>query len=115
MFSSFFGAERRGNFPTAVVSICANTSENSWEEVRDMSLHNSEAQGGNDGTTNHDNENNLAKFKNADVIDHPASLFSAFARQSGYSCSGAGMAFMPYLLGRRERSFYAPLWKTLDI
>jgi integrating conjugative element protein (TIGR03756 family) len=84
--------------PDAVVSSYANTGENPWEDVRDMSPPNSEAQGGNDGTTNHDNENNLAKFKNADVIGHPGSLFSSFASQFGYSCSGAGTAFMPYLL-----------------
>jgi integrating conjugative element protein (TIGR03756 family) len=84
--------------PDAVVSSYANTGENPWEEVRVMSLPNSTAQGGNDGTTNHDNENNLAKFKNADVIGHPGSLFSDFASQFDYSCSGAGTAFMPYLL-----------------
>ena len=54
---------------------------------------------GGDGTTNHDNENNLAKFKNADVIGHPGgSVFSQFASASGYACQGAGTAFMPYLL-----------------
>jgi integrating conjugative element protein (TIGR03756 family) len=38
------------------------------------------------------------QFKNADVIGHPASLFSSFASASGYACEGAGTALMPYLL-----------------
>jgi integrating conjugative element protein (TIGR03756 family) len=85
--------------PDAVVSSYANTGENPWSEVRSMSLPNPTAQGGGDGTTNQDHENNLSRFKNADVIGHPGSLvFSAFASGFGYSCSGAGTAFMPYLL-----------------
>jgi integrating conjugative element protein (TIGR03756 family) len=44
-------------------------------------------------------ENNLAKFKNADVIGHPGGeVFNQFASSSGYFCEGAGTAFMPYLL-----------------
>ncbi|MDR2450361.1 MAG: TraU family protein, partial [Candidatus Accumulibacter sp.] len=46
--------------PDAVVSSYANTGENPWEDARDMSQPDGEAQGGGDGTTNHDNENNLA-------------------------------------------------------
>src|SRR3546814_2222132 len=60
--------------PDAVVSSYSNTGENPWLEVRAMSMPNPTAKDGGDGTTNHDNENNLAKFKNADVIGHPASL-----------------------------------------
>ncbi len=85
--------------PDAVVSSYANTGENPWVEVRAMSLPNPSAQGGGDGTTNEEHENNLAKFKNADVIGHPgATVFSQFVSQWGYSCAGAGTAFMPYLL-----------------
>lgn len=85
--------------PDAVVSSYSNTGENPWIEVRPMSPPNSTAQAGGDGTTNHSNENNLAKFKNADVIGHPASAaFSVFALASGYACDGAGTAWMPYLL-----------------
>lgn len=85
--------------PDAVVSSYANTGENPWVDVRSMSGTNSSAQGGGEGTTNHDNENNLAKFKNADVIGHPGSAaFSQFASSYGYTCPGAGSAFMPYLL-----------------
>lgn len=85
--------------PDAVVSSYSNTGENPWVEVQAMSLPNNTAQGGGDGTTNEDHENNLAKFKNADVIGHPgATIFSQFVSQWGYSCAGAGTAFMPYLL-----------------
>ncbi|OFL42950.1 conjugal transfer protein, partial [Achromobacter xylosoxidans] len=74
-------------------------NQHPWIEVRAMSMPNPTAQAGGDGTTNHDNENNLAKFKNADVIGHPGgSVFSQFASASGYACQGAGTAFMPYLL-----------------
>ena len=85
--------------PDAVVSSYSNTGENPWVEVRAMSMPNPTAEGGGDGTTNEEHENNLAKFKNADVIGHPGStLFSQFISQWGYSCAGAGTAFMPYLL-----------------
>jgi integrating conjugative element protein (TIGR03756 family) len=85
--------------PDAVVSSYSNTGENPWVEVRAMSMPNPTAQGGGDGTTNEEHENNLAKFKNADVIGHPgATIFSQFVNQLGYTCAGAGTAFMPYLL-----------------
>lgn len=85
--------------PDAVVSSYSNTGENPWVEVRAMSMPNPTAEGGGDGTTNEEHENNLAKFKNADVIGHPgATIFSEFISQLGYSCEGAGTAFMPYLL-----------------
>jgi len=85
--------------PDAVVSSYSITGENPWVEMRAMSLPNATAEGGGDGTTNEEHENNLAKFKNADVIGHPgATLFSQFISQWGYACAGAGTAFMPYLL-----------------
>jgi integrating conjugative element protein (TIGR03756 family) len=89
----------RHYIPDAVVSSYSNTGENPWTEIQVMSPPNASAQAGGDGTSNHDNENNLAKFKNADVIGHPAgTVFSQFASASGYTCEGAGTAFMPYLL-----------------
>lgn len=89
----------RHYIPDAVVSSYANTGENPWAEVRTLSLPNTTAQAGGDGTTNHDGENNLSRFKNADVIGHPGGeIFSRFASASGYTCAGAGTAFMPYLL-----------------
>merc|ERR1712138_237105 len=57
--------------PDAVVSSYSNTGQNPWIEVRPMSPPTPSAQAGGDGTTNEDHENNLAKFKNADVIGHP--------------------------------------------
>jgi integrating conjugative element protein (TIGR03756 family) len=89
----------RHYIPDAVVSSYSNTGQNPWTEVALMSVPNPTAQAGGDGTTNQDHENNLAKFKNADVIGHPAgTVFSKFASASGYTCEGAGTAFMPYLL-----------------
>lgn len=85
--------------PDAVVSSYSNTGANPWAEVKSMSQPNATAQAGGDGTTNHDNENSLAKFKNSDVVGHPGSyVFSQFASSFGYSCEGAGTAFIPYLL-----------------
>ncbi|HBO0859741.1 TIGR03756 family integrating conjugative element protein [Pseudomonas aeruginosa] len=85
--------------PDAVVSSYANTGENPWVEVQAMSAANATAQAGGDGTTNDDHENNLSKFRNADVIGHPGGwAFGQFASASGYACEGAGTAFAPYLL-----------------
>lgn len=85
--------------PDAVVSSYADTGANPWREVALMSPTNASAQGGGDSTTNQANENALLKFKNADVIGHPGTLvFNRFASQFGYSCTGAGTAYMPYLL-----------------
>ncbi|WP_446027569.1 TIGR03756 family integrating conjugative element protein [Lelliottia amnigena] len=89
----------RHYIPDAVVSSYANTGENPWLEVRQMSAPLPGAHGGGDGTTNQEQENNLAKFRNADVIGHPAgAVFSRFASASGYSCQGAAVPLMPYLL-----------------
>lgn len=85
--------------PDAVVSSYSDTGRNPWVEVAAMSPSNTTARAGGDGTTNERHENNLSKFKNADVIGHPASLvFQAFAQGFGYSCEGAGTTFAPYLL-----------------
>ncbi|WP_025809877.1 TIGR03756 family integrating conjugative element protein [Pseudomonas chlororaphis] len=89
----------RHYIPDAVVSSYANTGENPWTEVRLLSMPNPTARGGGDGTTNQSNENNLAKFRNADVIGHPAgAAFGKFAASAGYTCQGAGTPLMPYLL-----------------
>ena len=92
-------AKVRHYIPDAVVSSYTNIGQNPWVEVAPMSLPNPTAQAGGDGTTNQGHENNLMKFKNADVIGHPAgTVFSKFANQSGYTCQGAATPFMPYLL-----------------
>lgn len=105
LFCTTFGCSVRTSVkvrhyvPDAVVSSYANTGENPWIEVRAMSMPNLTAQAGGDGTTNQDHENNLSKFKNADVIGHPGgSVLGRLTSASGYSCQGAGTAFMPYLL-----------------
>lgn len=73
----------RHYIPDAVVSSYSNTGENPWVEVRAMSTPNPSAQAGGDGTTNEDHENNLAKFKNADVIGHPGvEVFNQFVSPS---------------------------------
>ncbi|NNA97397.1 TIGR03756 family integrating conjugative element protein [Pseudomonas gessardii] len=85
--------------PDAVVSSYTNTGENPWQEVRILSPINSTAQGGGDGTAGISQENDLSRFKNADVIGHPGGwAFSQFARQFGYACPGAATALAPYLL-----------------
>ncbi|AZF53184.1 hypothetical protein C4J85_2699 [Pseudomonas sp. R4-34-07] len=85
--------------PDAVVSSYADTGANPWREVALMSPPHPSAQGGGDSTTNQANQNALLKFKNADVIGHPGTLlFNRFASQFGYSCTGAGTAYRPYLL-----------------
>lgn len=85
--------------PDAVVSSYSDTGQNPWIEVRFMSMPNPTAVAGGDGTSSHDGENNLAKFKNADVIGHPGgAVFNKFVKGSGYACPGAATAFKPYLL-----------------
>lgn len=92
-------AKVKHNVPDAVVSSYQNTGMNPWVEVSGMSAPNPSAIDGGDGTTNHNNENNLAKFKNADVIGHPGTAaFNKYASQFGYLCPGAGQPFTPYLL-----------------
>ncbi|WP_338523987.1 TIGR03756 family integrating conjugative element protein [Pseudomonas batumici] len=89
----------RHYIPDAVLSSYSNTGANPWAEAALMSPVNPTAQGGGDGTINQAHENNLTKFKNADVIGHPgALLFNRFASQFGYTCPGAGVPFQPYLL-----------------
>lgn len=85
--------------PDAVVSSYANTGENPWSQIRPLSPPHSKAQGGGDGSAGIAAENDLLKFKNADVIGHPGgAVFTQFASKSGYVCQGAAQAFMPYFL-----------------
>lgn len=98
----------RHYIPDAMVSSYSNTGENSWLEVQAMSMPNPTAQAGGDGTAGAAHENELSKFKNADVIGHPAGdVFGDFAASFGYSCEGAGTAFMPYLLSTWD----TPAWR----
>ncbi|WP_430962104.1 TIGR03756 family integrating conjugative element protein [Pseudomonas putida] len=89
----------RHYIPDAVVSAYANTGENPWTEVSSTGAPSASAQAGNDGTTNHNAENNITKFKEADVIGHPgAAVFSRFVSSFGYSCHGATTPYVPYML-----------------
>nr|WP_310062854.1 TIGR03756 family integrating conjugative element protein [Pseudomonas synxantha] len=85
--------------PDAVVSSYSNTGDNPWSEVRSMSPTNATARSGGDGSAGISHENDLAKFRNADVIGHPGgAVFSQFVGQSGFACPGAGQILIPYFL-----------------
>ena len=100
--------------PDAVVSSYSDTSKNPWAEVAFMSPSIPPAKHGGDGTTNQNHENNLAKFKNADVIGHPATAaFTKFVGEFGSVCDGAGVPFMPYLLSTFD--FIAWRWNIPEV
>jgi len=85
--------------PDAVVSSYMATGANPWVDVAFMSPPNQSAKAGGDGTTNQGHENNLAKFRNADVVGHPAgAAFAKFVGEFGTVCDGAGTPYTPYLL-----------------
>lgn len=85
--------------PDAVVSSYGSTGQNPWVEMRALSAPTSSVQGGGSGTTNDVRENNLAAFKNVDVIGHPGTIaFNQFASESGYVCAGAGTPYVPNML-----------------
>ncbi len=85
--------------PDAVVSSYSSTGQNPWLEVRSLSAPITGAQSGGIGVNGNAHENNLAVFKNVDVIGHPGSeVFSSFASGSGYVCAGAGKAYVPNML-----------------
>lgn len=89
----------RHYIPDAVVSAYANTGDNPWTEVSPLGAPNASAQTGNDFTTNHSAENDITKFKEADVIGHPGAVaFNRFASSSGYTCKGATTPLVPYML-----------------
>lgn len=85
--------------PDAVVASYSNTGENPWHALRALSPATAMARSGGAGTSAEVHENNLALFKNADVIGHPgAAALAQYADQFGYTCGGAGTPFKPYLL-----------------
>ncbi|QHC91396.1 TIGR03756 family integrating conjugative element protein [Pseudomonas chlororaphis] len=105
LFCTNFGCKVRTStkvrhyVPDAVVSAYSDTGMNPWSEMSSLGSPNGMAQGGNDGTTNHVAENNMAKFKETDVIGHPGgATFSQFASGSGYACKGATLPLVPYFL-----------------
>ncbi|HBR1079924.1 TPA: TIGR03756 family integrating conjugative element protein [Klebsiella quasipneumoniae subsp. quasipneumoniae] len=90
----------RHYIPDALVSAYSNSGENPWVEAR---LVSPALQNGGDGTTNQAHDNNLSKFKEADVIGHPAgAVFSQFAARFGYTCEGAASPLVPYFLSQMD-------------
>ena len=90
----------RHYIPDVVVSSYSNTGQNPWAEVSPMSMPVSGvATSGGDAATSQANQNDVAKFKNADVIGHPgAEVFNEFIAGFGYTCSGPSQMLFPYLL-----------------
>jgi len=89
----------RHYIPDAVVSSYQNTGSNPWSEVVLLSQPNATAEDGGSGVNDEEHEHETSRFKNADVIGHPAgAVFNRFVSTMGYSCSGAGVPFTPYLL-----------------
>ncbi|MCO8163901.1 TIGR03756 family integrating conjugative element protein [Pseudomonas sp. 21LCFQ010] len=85
--------------PDAVVSSYSTTGQNPWLEVRSLSAPTAGAHSGGAGINSEAHENNMAVFKNVDVIGHPGGeAFSSFASGSGYVCAGAGRAYVPSML-----------------
>ncbi|MGL4668281.1 MAG: TIGR03756 family integrating conjugative element protein [Saezia sp.] len=86
--------------PDVVVSSYSNTGQNPWIEVSPLSAPlPGVAFSGGDGVTSQANENDVAKFKNVDVIGHPgAEIFSEFIASAGYTCKGTGQMLFPYFL-----------------
>lgn len=89
--------------PDAVVTAYSSTGLSPWTEMAGLGAPTSAAQAGGDGTTNHQGENNVIKFKEADVIGHPGgATFMKFASASGYACSGATLPLTPHFLSTRD-------------
>ena len=85
--------------PDAVVSAYSNTGVNPWTEMSMLGTPTPQSQAGNDATTNHAGENAALKFKETDVIGHPAgATFSQFASASGYACQGATLPLVPHFV-----------------
>lgn len=89
----------RHYIPDAVVTSYTATGDSPWSETAAIgSPISGVAEGGGDGVTSQANENDLAKFKNVDVIGHPGAFALNFTNGSGYTCEGAGTPFMPYFI-----------------
>ncbi|KPZ12434.1 hypothetical protein ALO41_200160 [Pseudomonas amygdali pv. ulmi] len=91
-------AKVRHFIPEAVVSSYGNTGQNPWVEVSPLSAPNATAASGGNATTNHNNENATAIFKNVDVVGHPGTLLSKAASSTGYVCASGAMPYVPYFL-----------------
>lgn len=102
----------RHYLPNAVVSAYNQTGDNPWTE---MSLLGTGlpgiAEGGGANEQKRDVQKNNLRFKNVDVIGHPAlvaPVFNQFMAQAGMSCSGSATALMPYFLSTLD----AVMWRS---
>lgn len=82
--------------PEVVVSSYANTGANPWSEMASLSKAKSGAEGGGNMITPNKKNDNLPRFKNADVIGHPGGY--VLNNMGDYICDSATTGFMPYYL-----------------
>lgn len=92
--------------PEVVVSSYANTGANPWNEVSVLGKSMPGAEGGGNLITPNKTRDNLPRFKNADVIGHPAS-FILNNMVGGYTCESATTGFAPYYLSTLD----VPGWR----
>lgn len=94
--------------PDAVVTSYISTGDSPWSETAFIGSPTPGAEGGGEGVTSQSNENNVAKFKNVDVIGHPGTfVFNQFVSSAGFSCAGAGVPFVPYFVSTLD----TPGWR----
>nr|WP_321145232.1 TIGR03756 family integrating conjugative element protein [Pseudomonas extremaustralis] len=85
--------------PELVVSSYATTGNNPWTEMAALSAPISGAEGGGNLITPNTHRDNLPRFKNVDGIGHPGGWAATqLASHSGYACTSAATALMPYYL-----------------
>ena len=103
----------RHYIPDAVVTAYHVTGESPWQETRSYAPPNAWAQ---DGGTNSEgstavNETAL-RFKNADVIGSPGTLWIEALSQTGYFCRPTTQPLRPYFLSTLDPNWRNPLIET---
>lgn len=102
----------RHYIPNAVVSSYNQTGINPWAEMSFLGTPISGiAEGGGANEQKRSGRKDNLRFKNADVIGHPAlaaPAFNQFMGQMGYTCSSPATAMMPYLLSTLD----AVMWRS---
>lgn len=91
--------------PEVVVSSYANTGANPWSEMSSLSSAKPGAEGGGNLITPNKKRDNLPRFKNADVIGHPAGY--VLSNMGDYICDSATTGFRPYYLSTLD----VPGWR----
>lgn len=91
--------------PEVVVSSYTNTGANPWTEMALLGSSKPGAEDGGNLITPNQKRGNLPRFKNTDVIGHPASY--VLNQLSSYTCSSATTGFMPYYLSTLD----VPSWR----